>query len=80
MAKIRKSHRIEVKKVERSSDPQFCNGVKKQVESAQHSEATDKQSFFGVAIKNSSSGQAVKSDHKHDVLRGSVEKSNALCL
>lgn len=80
MTKIRETHRIEVvKKVERSSDPQSCNGVKNEVDSVQHSEATDKQSFFGVAIKNNSSVQAVKSDQKYEVMRGSVEKLSALC-
>lgn len=80
MAKIRKTHRIEVvKKVERSSDPQSCNGVKNQNDNPLHSEATVMQSFFGVAIKNNSGIKAIKSDKKHEVMRGSAENLSALC-
>lgn len=80
ITKIRKTHRIEVaKKVERSSGLKSSNGVKKHNESPVNSEATVMQSFFGVAIKNNSSVQVVKSDQKHDVMTGSVEMLTALC-
>jgi hypothetical protein len=80
MTKIRKTHRIEVvRKVGRSREPQSCNGVKLHNDSPLNSEATVMQSFFGVAIKNNSSVQVVKSDQKNDVTRGSVEKLSASC-
>ena len=80
MTKIRKTHRIEVAtKVGRSSGLKSSNGVRLDNESPLNSEATVMKSSFGVAIKNNSSVQVVKSDHKHDVMRGSVEKLSALC-
>ena len=80
MTKIRKTHRIEVaKKVGRSSGFKPSNGVKLHNNSPLNSEATVMQSFFGVAIKNNSSVQVVRSDHKHDDMRGSVEMLSALC-
>jgi hypothetical protein len=80
MTKIRKTHRNEVvRKVGRSREPQSCNRVKLQNDSPLNSEATVMQSFFGVAIKNNSSVQVVKSDQKNDVTRGSVEKLIASC-
>jgi hypothetical protein len=80
MTKIRRTHKIEVvRKVERSSGLKSSNGVKKHNDSPLNCEATVMQSFFGVAIKNNSSVQAIKSDHKHDFMRGSVEMLSALC-
>jgi hypothetical protein len=80
ITKMRKTHRIEVvSKVERSRGMKSSDSVKLHNESPLNSRATVMQSYFGVAIKNNFTVQVVKSDQKHEVMRGSVEKSSALC-